>query len=117
MHIAPTNRSLPCLQNQPQIQRRHGGARHLSSWSPGLLGVRVSFLLCVFYPRAGTETVSRRLSRKVDKRLWKVLIAEPHPGAAWATPEGIHRGHTEIRACRVSQEPPGSVSVPTGPAY
>lgn len=45
----------------------------------------------VFHPRAGTETVSRRLTRKMGKRLWKVLVAEPHPGPAWATPEGIHR--------------------------
>lgn len=40
MHIAPTTRSLPCLQNWPQVQQRYGGARHLASWSPGLLGVR-----------------------------------------------------------------------------
>lgn len=100
MHIAPTNRNLPCLQNWPQVQRRHGGSPApllLVPWPPWcpphpqVQRQGMSFLLCVFYPGAGTETASGRLTRKVGKRLWKVLIAEPHPGAAWATPEGIHR--------------------------
>lgn len=64
MHIAPTNRNLPCLQNWPQVQRRHGGARHLSSWSPGLLGVlpirRCGGKACPFYFVSSTLALALR---------------------------------------------------------
>lgn len=48
----------------------------------------------------------------MGKRLWKVLVAEPHPGAAWATPDGTHGRSHRDKSPLVSQELPGSILGP-----
>lgn len=97
------------------------GAWYLSSCPSGLPGVlptcRCECKVHPFWFAFFIHTVLRRWARKVARRLWKVLVAEPHPGAAWATPDGTHGRSHRDKSLLVSQELPGSISVPSEPLY